>query len=367
MRRAGRGNPPGKTLAGRPGPTQPTCASTRRKPPRGTAPASENPSPSRVRTRNKTHLTCSRPRSRQPPSGRGNRRWPSGPGSGTSRLPGAESPRQGHQADHARDRPGQGNRPPFLPRRRRGRAARQGQERPGRRFSTSTSPTCCQRWNEGCHRRHPALRAGAQRPADIAAATALVRDYLLPFRGTPAPPRPPSRGPPKARDGGQLDPDRPGQPRRHRRTAKLAQASLERCPELAAVTTHVRAFAALMTERRGHDLEQWMTTVTASGDPALRSFVTGLRRDQDAVTAGLHPPLELRQCRGPRQPHQNAQAPDVWPRQPRPAPPPRPARRLTIKEHVTDSVRGLRPQVVYDLWGSITGSGLGGRPGWDHR
>ena len=27
--------------------------------------------------------------------------------------------------------------------------------------------------------------------------------------------------------------------------------------------------------------------VAASGDPALRSFVTGLRRDQDAVTAGL--------------------------------------------------------------------------------
>jgi transposase len=59
------------------------------------------------------------------------------------------------------------------------------------------------------------------------------------------------------------------------------------CPELAAVAAHVRAFAGLMTERRGRDLEQWMTDVTASGDPALRSFVTGLRRDQDAVTAGL--------------------------------------------------------------------------------
>ena len=69
------------------------------------------------------------------------------------------------------------------------------------------------------------------------------------------------------------------------------QASLEvildGCPELASVTAHVRAFAALMTERRGRDLEQWMSQVAASGDPALRSFVTGLRRDQDAVTAGL--------------------------------------------------------------------------------
>jgi len=30
-----------------------------------------------------------------------------------------------------------------------------------------------------------------------------------------------------------------------------------------------------------------MTDVDATGSPALRSFVTGLRRDLDAVTAGL--------------------------------------------------------------------------------
>ena len=67
----------------------------------------------------------------------------------------------------------------------------------------------------------------------------------------------------------------------------LLEVILDRCPELAAVTAHVQAFAGLMTERRGRDLEQWMTEVIASADPALRSFVTGLRRDQDAVTAGL--------------------------------------------------------------------------------
>ena len=49
---------------------------------------------------------------------------------------------------------------------------------------------------------------------------------------------------------------------------------------LAAVTASVRAFAAIMTERRGRDLEQWMTAATATGEPALRSFVTGLRADQ---------------------------------------------------------------------------------------
>jgi transposase len=64
-------------------------------------------------------------------------------------------------------------------------------------------------------------------------------------------------------------------------------AILSNCPELAAVTARVREFAVLMTQRRGHDLESWMTAATATGDAALRSFVTGLRADQDAVTAGL--------------------------------------------------------------------------------
>ena len=64
-------------------------------------------------------------------------------------------------------------------------------------------------------------------------------------------------------------------------------AILASSPELAAVTAHVRAFAALMTGRRGRDLEQWMASAAATGEPSLQSFVTGLRAGQDAVTAGL--------------------------------------------------------------------------------
>ena len=47
----------------------------------------------------------------------------------------------------------------------------------------------------------------------------------------------------------------------------------------------MQAFAQLMTEHRGRDLEKWMTA--AGQIPELRSFITGLRRGQDAVTAGL--------------------------------------------------------------------------------
>ena len=42
-----------------------------------------------------------------------------------------------------------------------------------------------------------------------------------------------------------------------------------------------------MVERRGHKLAEWRTDVEATGSLALRPFVTGLRRDLDAVTAGL--------------------------------------------------------------------------------
>jgi hypothetical protein len=48
---------------------------------------------------------------------------------------------------------------------------------------------------------------------------------------------------------------------------------------LAAVAVSVRAFATIMNERRGRRLlEPWMTAAEATGEPAQRSFVTGLRR-----------------------------------------------------------------------------------------
>ena len=67
----------------------------------------------------------------------------------------------------------------------------------------------------------------------------------------------------------------------HRQLAAILAA----CPELAAIQAHLTAFADIMTGRRGQDLEKWITT--ASSQPQLRSFSAGLRRDQDAVTAGL--------------------------------------------------------------------------------
>ena len=47
-------------------------------------------------------------------------------------------------------------------------------------------------------------------------------------------------------------------------------------------------FAEMMTRRQGLlALEDWLTRVEADDQPELRSFANGIRRDQQAVTAGL--------------------------------------------------------------------------------
>lgn len=65
------------------------------------------------------------------------------------------------------------------------------------------------------------------------------------------------------------------------------QALLDRCPELNALDGHVRAFAEMIRERRGDRLREWIDEVQAADLPALHTFVSGLRRDHDAVVAGL--------------------------------------------------------------------------------
>ena len=64
-------------------------------------------------------------------------------------------------------------------------------------------------------------------------------------------------------------------------------AVLAGCPELSALRGHVRDFAQMMLQRRGRHLQEWMAAVLADDLPDLHSFVTGLRRDPNAVAAGL--------------------------------------------------------------------------------
>jgi transposase len=62
---------------------------------------------------------------------------------------------------------------------------------------------------------------------------------------------------------------------------------LARCPELDKAAGHVRAFGEILTDRLGSTLPTWIDAVDASQLPGLTGFALHLRRDFDAVTAGL--------------------------------------------------------------------------------
>ncbi|MEU7260438.1 transposase [Streptomyces rimosus] len=69
------------------------------------------------------------------------------------------------------------------------------------------------------------------------------------------------------------------------------------CPELAA-TGHVRGFAAIMRERRGDRLPEWISSAAAGPLPHIRQFAEGLNSDFDAITAGLSSTWSSGQCEG---------------------------------------------------------------------
>jgi transposase len=112
-----------------------------------------------------------------------------------------------------------------------------------------------------------------------------VRRYIRPFRKLAAAP-PPAPAVPKTRQITRWLMSRPASlhPDEQEQLGRL----LARCPHLDALAGHVRAFAEMMTRRQGTtSLAQWLATVEADDQPQLHSFAAGIRRDQDAVTAGL--------------------------------------------------------------------------------
>jgi transposase len=157
-------------------------------------------------------------------------------------------------------------------------------------------PWITQRWNQG-------LISAAALHAELAAtqgwtgSVQAVERYVRQFRAADGrtragkAPRPVPAAPlvPKTRQitrwllsrAGSLDPGD---------QAQLAAVKAS-CPHLDALAGHIRAFAEMMTRRQGLlALEDWLTAAEASDLPELRSFANGIRRDQQAVTAGLSLP-----------------------------------------------------------------------------
>jgi transposase len=65
------------------------------------------------------------------------------------------------------------------------------------------------------------------------------------------------------------------------------KAVLAHCPELAALTGHVRSCAQILTERQGGRLPEWLDAVRQDDLPGLHTLAAGIDRDRAAVIAGL--------------------------------------------------------------------------------
>jgi transposase len=138
------------------------------------------------------------------------------------------------------------------------------------------------RWNEGCT---DAARLCAEiRDLGFRGSARTVRRHLQPVRagGKPAPKVPDAL---TVRQATRLITGRPTSLDQDEK-AQLKRL-LARCPELNAVAECVRTFAEMMNDKRGADLNDWLTRAEATQMPSLRSLARGLRQDFAAVTAGL--------------------------------------------------------------------------------
>ena len=146
-------------------------------------------------------------------------------------------------------------------------------------------PYLLRRWDAGLttiavlHREITALGYAGSEPTTYAWLA------LLKLAAPPKPPAPPSKRQVTRwmlTDPARLDEDQ---------QAQLA-AICGRCPELQDLAGHVTAFAKMLTRRApgrpGAGLDDWLAAARAApGQPELRSFANGIRRDYQAVRNAL--------------------------------------------------------------------------------
>ncbi|MFC8452554.1 ISL3 family transposase [Kitasatospora sp. NPDC057223] len=152
------------------------------------------------------------------------------------------------------------------------------------------------RFNEGCHSALRLHRELAERGLTVSERTVRRFVHRLRDRAVPAA-RPPVA---KVRDVTRLILTHPDN--RPEGDRVLLKELLGRCRELDEACDLVSRFASMLVNRRGQeDLEQWTADAEASRLPELRGFASGLRKDWEAVMAGL----TLRWNSGPVEGHVN--------------------------------------------------------------
>jgi len=144
------------------------------------------------------------------------------------------------------------------------------------------TPYLHQRWNQGCT--DAAALTQELRAHGYTGSDQTVRRYLRPFRGGRSTPPPGPVAPTVREVTGWIlrRPDALDAEEQARFKEVLA-----RCPHLSAAAAHVAAFAEMLTGLHGDRLDAWIAAVDADDQPDLHSFITGVRRDHQAVTNGL--------------------------------------------------------------------------------
>jgi transposase len=136
------------------------------------------------------------------------------------------------------------------------------------------------RWNEGCTNAWKLWEEIV--PLGYKGSYQRVRAYLQKKRTSPRPviARPPS---PRTVSGWILSrPETLTEPEQLQ-----LKAVRTHCPELDALTRHVRSFATMLTDRQGERLPEWLAAVRQDDLPSLHTLAAGIDRDLDAVIAGL--------------------------------------------------------------------------------
>lgn len=141
-------------------------------------------------------------------------------------------------------------------------------------------PYLYQRWSEGCTQANRLYQEIKERGFKGSYSTVCL--FLLPLREGG---RPPALLPPSPRRATRWIMSHPDHLEED--TGQYLKRLLEVSPELASATAHVRAFAALMANRDGVRLPEWIAAVRADPACGLRTFVNGLDTDLDAVVNGL--------------------------------------------------------------------------------
>jgi transposase len=155
-------------------------------------------------------------------------------------------------------------------------------------------PYLTRRWNEGARDAralHAEITAHGYQGSDQP-----VRRFVRPFRALAAAPAPPPPAPSARKIAAWLT-TRPADLPEDDAAALAAVTAA--CPHLAELSGHIRGFAEMMTSLTGYkDLGNWLAAADASALPPLRSFARGIRKDHDAVLAGLTLPYSSGKVEG---------------------------------------------------------------------